>query len=427
MGINRRDLVNVALSNFVLTSLMPSAVASAGRSAATVSLSVANLPFSGAWEAADAIQRGLVSSVELTRHILARMEKFNPTLNAVVTLLSESAIKEALAADLARARGIFLGPLHGVPITIKDVYAVAGARTTAGVPSLLHNISTHDATAVARLRAAGAVVLGLTNVPYMSADWVTTNEVFGQTNNPWDLVRTPGGSTGGGAAAVAAGLGYLALGTDIAGSIRVPAHFCGLFGHKASYGVIATTGSFPTIPGSPPPVEDTLGVCGTLTRSARDLVEALKIIGGPDGDRALAFHWSLPPARGIRVADYRVGYVLDDPLCPVTPEVKGLLTKTVQSLSAAGMHLEEGWPEGVDPETQFQSYSTILNTHLNGNLDRRSEEDLRKLLQGAPNGYESGRARLFLSPTREYLSALRERSALRAASTRLSVHSVSPE
>ena len=373
------------------------------------------LPFRGAWEAADAIRRGLVSSVKLTRHILERIEKFNPALNAIVTLLPEQAMNEARAADMARANGIVLGPLHGVPITIKDVFAVAGARTTAGVPALLHNVATDDATAVARLRAAGAVILGLTNVPYMSAAWVTTNEIFGRTNNPWDLARTPGGSTGGGAAAVSAGLGYLALGSDIAGSIRIPAHFCGLFGHKTSFGVIASTGSFPDIPGSPPPVEDILGVSGLLARSARDLATALRIVGGPDGEQATAFHWSLPSARGAGLSEYRVGYVLDHPMCPVTREVKNLLAMTVEKLRAAGVVLQEGWPEGIDAKAQFHSYATILNTHLNRNLDQLSEDDLRKLLKAAPNSYEAEHARLFLGPTKNYLAALRERSAVRAA------------
>ena len=164
---------------------------------------VADLDFASALEAARAIRRGDVSSVELTTRMLDRIARFNPKINAIVTLAGDAALARARAADEARARGEWWGPFHGVPCTVKDTFEVAGVTTTAGLPTLKSHVPARDAVVVARLRRAGAVVLGKTNVPPAAADWQSYNEVFGVSNNPWDLARTPGGSTGGGAAALA--------------------------------------------------------------------------------------------------------------------------------------------------------------------------------------------------------------------------------
>ena len=191
------------------------------------------------------IRRGTVSSRELTGRMLERIGKFNPKLNAIVNVLNDQALAEARIADEAQAHGAHLGPLHGVPIVVKDAFEVAGVPTTAGIEQLAHYRPTIDSEVVRRLRSAGAVLLGNTNVPFVLNDWQSYNTIYGTTNNPWDPTRTPGGSSGGSAAALAAGLGYFSPGSDRSGSLRVPASFCGVYGHKPSLNVVPLRGWFP--------------------------------------------------------------------------------------------------------------------------------------------------------------------------------------
>src|SRR6185436_9746545 len=237
----------------------------------------ADLDFASAVAAADAIRRGQISSVELTTRMLDRIARFTPKLNAVVTLTADAALARAKAADEARGRGEWWGRFHGVPCTVKDTLETAGVRTTAGSPQYSSHVPTRDAAIVARLRAAGVVIMGKTNVPPLAADWQSANPIFGVSNNPWDVTRTPGGSTGGGAAALAAGLTFLEPGSDIGGSIRIPAHFCGVYGHKPTINVIPQRGHIPPPPGLivPPPA---LPVVGPLARSAADLLAATEEI-----------------------------------------------------------------------------------------------------------------------------------------------------
>jgi amidase len=210
---------------------------------------VRDVAYRTALDLAAAIRRREIGSRELLEHFLARVERLNPKLNAVVTLDAERARARADEADRALARGEARGPLHGLPMTIKDTFETAGIRTTAGAPVLSNHVPSRDATAVARLGAAGAIVFGKTNVPLFAGDLQSYNAIFGATNNPWDLARSPGGSSGGSAAALAAGLTPLELGSDLGGSIRNPAHYCGLYGHKPTYGVIPMRGHIPGPPG----------------------------------------------------------------------------------------------------------------------------------------------------------------------------------
>ena len=318
-----------------------------------------DLDFASALDAARAIRDGRVSAVELTTRMLDRIQQHNGKLNAIVTLAAD-AVERARAADEARARRDWWGPFHGVPCTIKDSFEVAGVTTTSGSPTLRTHVPARDSVVAARLRGAGMIILGKTNVPTFAADWQSYNPVYGQTNNPWDVTRTPGGSTGGGAAALAAGLTYLEPGSDLAGSIRIPAHFCGVYGHKPSLDVVPMRGHIPPPPGTPAGPPSTLPVAGPLARSAADLRAALEVLGGPDGDEARAWRWSLPPARGLRLADYRIGYVLDHPGAPVSPEVGDALAATIGALRKAGAQLTEGWPAGVNAEEQFDVYYTLL-------------------------------------------------------------------
>lgn len=375
---------------------------------------VADLDFVSALAAARAIRRGEVSSVELTTRMLDRIRKHNPRLNAIVTLTEDTALARAKAADEARARGEWWGPVHGVPCTVKETFELAGARTTAGSPTLANHVSARDAVVVERLKAAGAVVLGKTNVPLWASDWQSYNEVFGATNNPWDTTRTPGGSTGGGAAALAAGLSYLEPGSDIGGSIRIPAHFCGVYGHKPTLGVVPLRGHVPPPPGTPPSPPPILPVAGPLARSAADLRAGLEILGGPDAEDARAYRWSLPPARGTRLHDYRIGYVLDDPLCPVSSDVAAVLTRAVAALGKAGASLEEGWPQGMNVAQMYDTYLFLLNSAFAFLLSDDRVDERRKRAENQDGSYEAKRAWAWTAPHKHYGAANSRRMAARA-------------
>ena len=353
----------------------------------------ADLDFASALDAALAIRAGRVSSVELTTRVLDRIARLNPKLNAIVVVAADAALARARAADEARARRESWGPFHGVPITIKDTFEVAGVTTTAGAPSLRTHVPARDAAVVARLQGAGAVVLGKTNVPIFASDWQSYNAVYGQTNNPWDVARTPGGSTGGGAAALAAGLTYLEPGSDLAGSIRIPAHFCGVYGHKPSLDVVPMRGHIPPPPGIAATPPSTLPVAGPLARSAADLLAALAVLGGPDGDEARAWRWSLPPARGARLGDYRIGYVLDDPRAPVSSEEAPALAAAVEALRKAGARLEEGWPPGVNVEEQYDAYLTLLYARFTPPAREDQLPGLRQLAANQDGSYLARHAR----------------------------------
>jgi amidase len=375
---------------------------------------VADLDFASALDAARAIRRGDVSSVELTTRMLDRIALHNRHLNAIVTLTADGALARARAADEARARGEWWGPFHGVPCTVKDTFEVTGVATTAGSPTLKNHVPARDAAVVLRLRRAGGVVLGKTNVPLWASDWQSYNEVVGASNNPWNLARTPGGSTGGGAAALAAGLTYLEPGSDIGGSIRVPAHFCGVYGHKPTRGVVPLRGHIPPPPGTPPSPPPLLPVAGPLARSAADLRAALEVLGGPDEEDARAFRWSLPPARGTRLTDYRIGFVLDDPTCRVSSDVSEVLARAIEALRRAGAKLEEGWPKGVSPAQQYDTYLYLLNSVFAFNLRDDQVEGTRRRAENQDGSYVAKQALAWTAPFKHYSAAVGQRNAAHA-------------
>jgi amidase len=287
----------------------------------------------------------------------ARIEAVNPALNAVVELRREAALREAAAADEATARGNATGPLHGVPMTIKDSFNVAGLHTTWGNPAFKDFVADSDAIVARRLKRAGAIIVGKTNVAFMLADFgQTANELYGVTNNPWDTTRTPGGSTGGSAAALSAGMTFLEYGSDLVGSIRIPASFCGVYGLKPSAGIVPLSGFQP--PGPPPPPSDMtyMSAVGPLGRSPHDLRTALSMTAGPEDKAAKAYSWALSPPRHTRLEDFRVGVVLDHKGVPVSSEVSTLLSNAVDALARAGATVVEGWPEGVDPVRNYESF-----------------------------------------------------------------------
>ncbi|MQA15313.1 MAG: amidase [Pseudonocardiaceae bacterium] len=297
------------------------------------------LGFTPATDLAGALRRREIASRELLNHYLGRIERDNPALNAVVTLDEERARRQAWAADEAAARGELWGPLHGLPMTVKDSIETAGLRTTAGATELADHVPERDADAVARLRSAGAVIFGKTNLPTYAMDVQSYNPVFGTTNNPWDTARTPGGSSGGAAAALAAGLTGFELGSDIGGSIRNPAHFCGVFGLKPSYGIVPARGHIPGPPSTLTTAD--ISVIGPMGRSADDLDLGLDVLAGPDPIASVAWRLDLPPPRADSLARYRLAAWLDDPYCPTDSDVLEVLAAAVDALRGNGAAVDE--------------------------------------------------------------------------------------
>jgi amidase len=324
-----------------------------------------NPAFATTTEMAHALHTKRISARELLDLIFDRIDRHNPQLNAIVWQDRDRAIARALEADDAIVKGSTVGPLHGVPITIKESFAYCGSPSTWGMPKLQDAISPRTAVAVERLESAGAIVVGKTNVPVMLGDWQTYNSIHGTTNNPWDLTRTPGGSTGGGAAAVAAGLGPMTIGSDLSGSIRIPAHFCGVYGHKPSLNLVSMEGFQPgPWDGSPGSLMD-LAVVGPLARSARDLALALEVLGGSNGEEAKAWTWRMPPPRHKRLEDFRIGCVFDDPGAPVSSDVRSVYEGVAAELRRAGAKLSHGWPSGLDLQAHLPTFQYLLLALVN--------------------------------------------------------------
>jgi amidase len=300
-----------------------------------------DLDFAPATQLSDAIRTKALSSRELLEHLLARTDRYDPSLNAVVALDAERARTLADAADTATAKGVIAGPLHGLPMTVKDVWETEGLVTTSGAPELKDYVPEVDALAVARLKSAGAIVFGKTNTPLYAGDFQTHNEVYGRTNNPWDRSRGAGGSSGGAAAAIAAGLSPLELGSDIGGSIRNPAHYNGVYGLKPSWGVVPSRGHIPGPPGSL--METDVNCGGPLARSLDDLTTALSVLAGPVPEEAVAWRLELatePVVDDIR--SLRVATVFDEgsDLLPVARDVRHNLDAFAERLDKCGARVD---------------------------------------------------------------------------------------
>ena len=371
--------------------------------------------WSGAFELGEALARGELSSRELLEHQIRRIERLDPGLNAVVTRDLEGARAAAAAADVALARGERRGPLHGVAITFKDTLETAGLRTTAGYPPLASHVPSADATVVARLRAAGAIVLGKTNVPLLAGDAQTYNAIFGVTRNPWDAARTPGGSSGGAAAALAAGLTPLEVGSDIGGSIRTPCHWCGVYGHKPTHGIVPLRGHIPGPPGTL--AEPDLAVAGPMARTPRDLARALELLAGPLPDRAAGWRLALPAPRRARLADWRVAAWLDDPSGPVDPAVRACLQQAVDALRAAGVHVDEGARPALSLAQVEERYLQLLFSVLFAGIPPDTFQKLLETAAAPPPGAPEALVRAARGGTlrhRDWLSANEAREHVRA-------------
>lgn len=285
------------------------------------------------------LRRREIGAHELLAHYLARIDRLDGPLNAVVTRDVERAYRAADEADAAIARGGPATALHGLPMTIKDTFEIAGVRTTAGHEPYAAYVPSTDAVAVARLRAAGAIPFARTNVPVLAGDIQTFNPIFGTTNNPWDATRTSGGSSGGAAVAVAMGFTGLELGSDIGGSIRTPSNWCGVYGHKPTFGIVPQRGHIPPAAGAL--IDCDLNVVGPIARSASDLRLAMDVLVGPLADVATAWRLALPPPRHGRLRDYRIAAWIDDPAFPVDPAVRERLEATLAALRAAGCRVDD--------------------------------------------------------------------------------------
>ena len=315
-------------------------------------------PFATATEMLAALRTKRVSAVELLDLHVRRITSHNPALNAIVEPDFERAKTQAQAADEQRARGDD-GPLLGLPMTLKESINVRGLRTTAGMEHWKDFRSEHDAPVTTRVKAAGAVIMAKTNVPQMLADWQSTNPVYGRTNNPWNVTRTPGGSTGGGAAALAAGLTPLEFGSDIGGSIRVPAAFCGVYGHRPSETAMPRSGQFPMPP--MPNAAVVMGVQGPMARSAADLELALDVAAGAEVGEDVAWRLTLPPARRERLADFRVAVLPSLDWMPMDAEIAGALDGVASRLSGLGCKVQVTQPEILgDHREHYALYLTLL-------------------------------------------------------------------
>ena len=331
-------------------------------------------PFSTAIELAAAIRKKEVSSLELTDMYIDRVQRYDGQINAVVVHDFERGREAAKAADAALARGDDLGPLHGVPMTIKEAYNIEGLPTTWGVSELRDNIATEDADSVRRLKGAGAVFFGKTNVPLNLGDFQSFNDIYGTTNNPWDLTRTPGGSSGGSSAALAAGLTGLEAGSDIGGSIRNPAHFCGIYGHKPTWGIVSDEGH--ALPGMVAPAD--IAVVGPMARSAEDLALSMDIVAGAGRTDRGGWQLNLPRPVRTRLRDFRVAVLPSHERAPVSAEMADRVQQVGEVLARLGATVSDRALPDIDLEQSFETYNSLLWGVMAMSLSDAEKEGLRQ-------------------------------------------------
>ncbi|MHA6625261.1 amidase [Pseudonocardia sichuanensis] len=374
-----------------------------------------DLDHRSATELAGLLTERAVSAVELAEAAIARIERHDDALNAVCVRDFDRALDAARDADAARASGE-QRPLLGIPMTVKESFHMAGLPTTWGIPEFAGFVPEADALAVQRVKAAGAVVLGKTNVPLVLGDLQSYNEVYGTTNNPWDTSRTPGGSSGGSAAALAAGFGALSLGSDIGGSLRNPAHSCGVYAHKPTVGLLPQRGHTP--PGLPVlSFDDDLAVIGPMARSAADLRLLLDLLAEPDplGSRA-AYRLALPPARHETLAGHRVLVLESHPLLPTGASVRRAIAGFAERLAAAGATVAHESPLLPDQAEAARLYMRMLLSELGAGYPAEVYERARDgaaRLDPEDHGLAAERSRGTVLSHRDWMLASRERALLR--------------
>ena len=347
-----------------------------------------NLTFASAHQLAQMIRERKVSAVEVLDAYLAQISKHNSKLNAICTLDEDNARATAKQADEALARGEYWGALHGVPVTIKDIFETAGLRTTAGYIPLKDYIPQQDATVVTRLRTAGAVILGKTNMAELAGDFQSTNSLFPRVNNPWNLDYTAGGSSGGSAVAVAAGLSPLDLGNDIAGSVRQPAHFCGVYGLKPTEHRISTAGMIPEVPGMPHCLRQMMTV-GCFARSLEDIRLCFSLIAGADLHRPDVPPVPLDTPSGKTLENLRIAWIDEWAEVPVAADIRSMMQRVAQTLTQSGTQTERWRPKDFDLSKILNLYARMaayINVYAQPvdryNLQRSLKQIFRTATQG---------------------------------------------
>jgi len=379
-------------------------------------LSTSKWSFKTATELSAALSAKKVSAVELAQDAIGRIERHDGKINAVCVRDFNRALDAARAADAARASGD-ARPLLGIPITVKESYNVAGLPTTWGFPEQKSFIPSEDALAISRVKEAGAVILGKTNVPIGLGDWQSYNEIYGTTNNPFDLGRTPGGSSGGSAAALAAGYGALSLGSDLGGSLRVPAFHCGIYAHKPTFALVPSRGHTPP-PLPPLPFDRDLAVVGPMARSAADLWLLLDVIAGPDPiDAGKAYQLALPPPRHDQLKRFRVLLIDTDPVLATAASVRNAIDKLASGLGKAGVEVTRNSPLLPDFAASSGLYMRMLTSFLSASFApesyERSKERAQKLTPD-DNSLGAERLRGVVLSHREWIMADGARARLRA-------------
>ncbi|MEM9746485.1 MAG: amidase [Actinomycetota bacterium] len=347
------------------------------------------LHWMSAVELADTIRRREVSSTEVLDHLTARIERLDGPINSVVQWDLDRARAAAKAADDATAAAGDAGatdlpPLHGVPMTVKDSFPTEGCVTTSGAPELADHVPTADAWPVARLREAGAIPFAKTNLPIYAGDIQSYNDVYGTTNNPHDVERTPGGSSGGSAASLAMGFTPIELGSDIGGSIRVPAHYSGVMGHKPTFGIVPGHGQIPGPPGTLSLAD--LAVCGPMARTVDDLEVGLDAMAGPDRWNHEAWHLDLPAARATDLGSLRIAGWLDDEFCPVDASTGRVFDAMVSAIEAGGGRVDTDARPGFTLEKAHDIFENLLFGALSGGHPKEKIERMAANTDDTPLG-----------------------------------------
>jgi amidase len=368
-----------------------------------------NTAFWSATKLVAALRAKKLSALELFDLYAARVRQHNRALNAICVMNLDEDRKAARAADRFMGKR---GPLHGLPMTVKESFDVAGWPTTRGLEELKGNIARKDALAVERLKRAGAIVFGKTNVPVLLADWQSFNPIYGTTNNPWDLLRTPGGSSGGSAAALAAGLTGLELGSDIGASIRGPAHYCGVYGHKPTWGVCSPKGH--ALPGVAHPGDIT--VIGPLARSADDLKLAMDIIAGPDDVDGAGWKLALEKPKIPSFRKLRVAVMLSHPTAEVDSSVSAAIERLARALAKKGARVSDKARPGFDPEEAHRVFIALLRAATSGRQSPHHVALWEELSQTRPKddmSYEAQAARANVMRHKEWLGWSNRRHQMR--------------
>jgi amidase len=372
------------------------------------------LHFKTAVELANLLRKRKLGAVELLDHFCKRYEQHNPQLNAIILTDIKRARQAAQASDKRLKNAEPRGPFEGVPMTIKESFDWAGTPSTWGSPAYRDNIAASDAVAVRRMEEGGAIIYGKTNVPLMLADWQSFNDIYGTTNNPWNVKRSPGGSSGGSGVALATGMSALELGSDIGASIRNPAHYCGVYGHKPTYGIVPMRGHF--LPGIF--AASDISVAGPLARSADDLALAMTLLAGPDGAEAKAARYRLPPSRCKTLKDFHIAVMLNDPVSDVDQPVQDLIASLADWLKPRVKTLSMTARPAFSSEEAWDVYVMLLRSATSR---RQTDEEFRsniektKALNSGDQSYYAKMLRAYTMFHRDWLGVNNRRHAMKIA------------